>query len=114
MDASTRSTAAVRHIVMWNVAGETPEDRDKAKAQIKTAFESLRGLIPGMTCLEIGIDVSRIDYACDVVLFSEFESAEALKAYAVHPAHLRIRDALEGLRITRHQVDYPVNGERDR
>lgn len=111
MDASTRGTTAVRHIVMWNVAGETPEERDKTKARIKTAFESLRGQIPGMSFLEIGIDVSRIDYACDVVLFSEFESAEALKAYAVHPAHLRIRDALEGLRIARYQVDYPVTGE---
>ena len=111
MDASMKGTTAVRHIVMWTVAGDTPEQRDLAKAQIRTAFESLRGQIPGMTFLEIGIDMSRIDYACDVVLFSEFESAEALKAYAVHPAHLRIRDALEGLRIARHQVDYPVNGE---
>ena len=31
------------------------------------------------------------DYACDVVLYTEFESQEALEAYAIHPAHLRVK-----------------------
>ncbi|KVF47714.1 hypothetical protein WJ13_20610 [Burkholderia seminalis] len=59
-----------------------------------------------MLKLEIGLDFSRIDYACDVVLVSEFESRESLHAYATHPEHLRVRDELVGLRISRHQVDY--------
>jgi hypothetical protein len=44
-----------------------------------------------------------------VVLYSEFESQQALDAYAVHPAHLRVRNELEGLRIARHQVDYVLS-----
>jgi hypothetical protein len=47
-----------------------------------------------------------VDYACDVVLYSEFESQAALDAYAVHPEHLRVRQDIEGLRVARHQVDY--------
>jgi hypothetical protein len=35
-----------------------------------------------------------------------FESKEALAAYATHPAHVKIRDELEGVRIARYQVDY--------
>ena len=31
---------------------------------------------------------------------------EALRAYAEHPAHARVREELAGLRIARHQVDY--------
>jgi hypothetical protein len=43
-----------------------------------------------------------------VVLVTDFESQEALDAYAVHPEHLRVREALGELRIARFQVDYPT------
>lgn len=98
----------IRHIVMWRVAGETDAERSLAMARVRNGFEALRGAIPGMTHLEVGLDISRIDYACDMVLVTEFESAEALEAYAVHPAHLALRDILAGLRIARHQVDYVI------
>ncbi|WP_068081280.1 Dabb family protein [Novosphingobium rosa] len=98
----------IRHIVMWDVRGDTPEEKAGAAAHIKAGFEALTGRIPGLLTLEIGIGRSRIDYACDLVLQSEFESWQALEAYATHPEHLRLRDAVAGLRIARHQVDYAV------
>jgi hypothetical protein len=52
------------------------------------------------------VDRSGVDYACDVVLRSEFTSQQALDAYAKHPGHLRVRDELGDIRIARHQVDY--------
>lgn len=54
------------------------------------------------------MDVSAVDYACDVVLLSEFKDQAALTAYANHPEHLRVREALGDLRIGRYQVDYPI------
>lgn len=96
----------IKHIVMWNVRGTLPEEKAEAANRVKEAFEGLNGKIPGMSRLEIGIDVSRIDYACDVVLYSEFVDRNALEAYATHPEHLRVRDELAGVRISRHQVDY--------
>ena len=96
----------IKHIVMWNVRGATPNERRDAIRFLKTRFEGLRGRIPGLLRLEVGVDTSRIDYACDVVLYSEFESQHALDAYAMHPEHLRVRDELDGLRVARHQVDY--------
>jgi hypothetical protein len=96
----------IKHIVMWNVLGDDPVERQRNALQIKTAFESLKDRIPGLLRLEIGLDLSYVDYACDVVLYSEFETAEALADYATHPEHTRVRQALEGLRIARHQVDY--------
>jgi len=98
----------VKHIVMWNVQGATDEERAHNTQKLKAAFEGLRHAIPGMLKLEIGVDQSRVDYACDVVLYSEFDNAESLAAYATHPEHTRVRQALEGLRIARHQVDYTV------
>jgi quinol monooxygenase YgiN len=98
----------IKHIVMWNVRGQTPKEKQEAAETIKAKFEALVGEISGLLKLEIGIDVSAISYACDVVLYSEFEDAQALKIYGDHPAHLRVKDELEGLRIARHQVDYAI------
>ena len=98
----------IRHIVMWNVRGDTPAEKARGIAQLQRSFEGLRGRIPGLLHLEIGVDVSRIDYACDVVLYSKFESQAALDAYGTHPEHLRVKDEVAELRIARHQVDYVV------
>lgn len=98
----------IRHIVMWRVRGENVEQRRAARAHVKQAFESLRGRIPGMKSLEVGVDTSGADYACDLVLVSEFDSQAALDAYAAHPEHLRVRNQLDGLRTARHQVDYQI------
>jgi hypothetical protein len=98
----------IKHIVMWNVRGDTPAEKARGIDTLQRSFASLRGKIPGLIHLEIGVDVSRIDYACDVVLYSEFESQAALDAYATHPEHLRVKNELIDLRTARHQVDYVV------
>lgn len=99
----------IRHIVMWNLAGETTEKKQKNIRQVHECFMSLKGRIPGLLHIEVGIDSSFVDYACDVVLYSEFESQEALDAYASHPEHLRVKTELGSMRTARHQVDYEVD-----
>ena len=98
----------IKHIVMWNMAGDTKEDRRAAAEFLRSRFERLRGEVPGLLHLEVGLDHSRVDYACDVVLYTEFESQEALDAYATHPAHLRVKGELGQMRIARFQVDYAI------
>lgn len=99
----------IKHIVMWNLRGDTPEQKAQAAALVKSVFEGMRGKIPGMRHIEIGTDTSRVNYACDVVLYSEFDSQAALDAYATHPEHLQARERLADLRVARHQVDYVVH-----
>lgn len=96
----------IRHIVMWNVRGATPAEKAANVERLRRSFHSLRGRVPGLLHLEIGVDTSRVDYACDVVLYSEFESQAALDAYATHPEHLRVKQELGDMRIARYQVDY--------
>lgn len=98
----------IKHIVMWKVRGDDASTRARNLALLKAEFESLRGRIPGLLHLEIGIDHSGIDYACDAVLYSEFATRQALADYAAHPEHLRVKRNLGDLRIARHQVDYDV------
>lgn len=96
----------IRHIVMWNVRGATREEKAGNIEKLRRSFHSLRGRIPGLLRLEVGADTSGVDYACDVVLVSDFESQAALDAYAKHPEHLRVKEEVGDMRIARHQVDY--------
>jgi hypothetical protein len=98
----------IEHIVMSTLRGESPEEMAAARLKVKTGFESLKGRIDGLKHIEVGIDLGNVDYACDVVLVSEFENMSDLKSYATHPEHLRLRNELGDLRIGRHQVDYLV------
>jgi hypothetical protein len=100
----------IKHIVMWRVSGSSDQEKMESMNLLKQAFESLNGKVPGMRMLEIGIDTSGVDYACDVVLYSEFESLDALTVYANHPEHLRVKGLIGEIRIARHQVDYETTG----
>ncbi|ACB33108.1 Stress responsive alpha-beta barrel domain protein [Leptothrix cholodnii SP-6] len=96
----------IKHIVMWKVRGETADERLASAEFVKTRFEGLVGRIPGLLRMEIGLDFSRVDYACDMVLYSEFDSVASLEGYGAHPEHLRVRQELGDVRIARFQVDY--------
>ena len=99
-------TRKIKHVVMWKVTGTSPAERAAHAERVKGELESMRGRVPGLLTLEVGIDRSGVDYACDVVLYSEFASQAALDAYAEHPEHIRVKRALHNLRASRHQVDY--------
>jgi len=88
------------------VRGEDAAAQARNIALVKDEFESLRGQVPGLLALEVGVDVSRVDYACELVLIADFATRQALTEYATHPAHVRVRGRLGELRSARHQVDY--------
>jgi hypothetical protein len=98
----------IRHIVMWQLRGATPAEKQANIARLQASFHSLRGRVPGLLHLEIGADTSAAEYACDVVLYSEFASQSALEAYATHPEHLRVKKEIGDMRTHRYQVDYPA------
>lgn len=101
----------IRHIVMWRVGGDTQDEKLLARASVKRAFEGLRGRIPGLRHLEVGLDHGAVGHSCDVVLIADCNSQAALDSYAGHPEHLRVREELGTLRRSRHQVDYVVNAD---
>ncbi|MDH4051650.1 MAG: Dabb family protein [Rubrivivax sp.] len=102
----------IKHIVMWQLRGDDAASRARGLALLKTEFESLRGRFPGLLHLEVGVDESRIDDACDVVLYTEVATRQALADHAMHPEHLRVRQTLGDLRTARFQVDYEIQPEQ--
>lgn len=96
----------IRHIVMWRLNGATQAEKERQGAEIKAALESLNGRIPGLIRLEIGLDFSRGEDSSDVVLYSEFDSREALDAYHHHPEHQKVAPLVKAARTERRVVDY--------
>ncbi len=82
----------VKHIILWTLKEDFSEsEKNVIKQDIKAALEGLRGKIPGL--LDIHVTISRLESStADLMLDSTFESQDALKAYAVHPAHVEVAD----------------------
>lgn len=97
----------VKHIVLWRLKPEAHgrPAADNARA-IKQKLEALRGRIPGLLTIEVGLDFSRADNSCDLALYSEFESRAALDAYQAHPEHKAVMPFILEARSERHLVDY--------
>lgn len=91
----------VKHIVIYTL--KEGVDKEKAVELIRSVLEPLVGVIPGLTKMEI-----RKTYqgGMDYALYSEFESREALAAYAEHPAHLEAKSYFWEMLNTRVCADY--------
>lgn len=79
----------VKHIILWKLKEE--HNNLSVKEGIKRELEELSGKIPGL--LEIKVETEGLPSSnADVMLYSVFENEDALKGYAVHPAHVRVAD----------------------
>lgn len=82
----------VKHIILWKLKEELSEEQKAAvKAEIKEGLEGLAGKVPGL--LDIKVNINPLPSSnMDLMLDSTLESSDALKAYAVHPAHVAVAD----------------------
>ena len=92
----------VKHIVLYTL--KEGVDKDEAVKLIASVLEPLVGKIPGLTQMEIRRCFNGMDYA----LYSEFESADAVKHYREHPLHQEAKSHFFHLIHTRVAADYEV------
>jgi hypothetical protein len=97
----------VKHIVCFKLKDHA-EGASKAENArlLKTKIEGMRGRIPGMRELEVGLNFEPSDAAYDLVLFATFDSRAALDAYQQHPAHLAVVEVIRRVRDQRIVVDW--------
>ena len=92
----------VKHIVLYTLKEDVK--KEDAVKLIASCLEPLVGKIPGLLHMEIRQAFQGMDYA----LYSEFESKEALKNYAVHPLHLEAKEKFHHFLNSRVAADYEV------
>ena len=97
----------IKHIVFWRLK-ESAHGNDKATNAriIKEKIEGLRGRIPGLLKIEVGIDYAVTPNSSDLVLYSEFSSQQALEGYQKHPDHQAIVPFVAEAQCERRVVDY--------
>jgi hypothetical protein len=82
----------VKHIILWQLKDEFDElKKAEIKLGIKEGLESLLGKIEGLKEIKVYTEGLASSNA-DLMLYSVFESAEALKVYATHPEHVAVAD----------------------
>ncbi len=92
----------VKHIVVYMLKEDV--DKDAVVALIASKLEPLVGRIPGLRHMEVRRCYAGMDYA----LYSEFDTAEDLANYQVHPLHLEAKTHFHHLIQTRTLADYEV------
>ena len=92
----------VKHIVVYKLKEDV--NKEEAVRIIASVLEPLVGKIPGLQHMEIRQCFNGSDYA----LYSEFESREALAAYATNPLHLEAKTHFHHFIATRTAADYEV------
>ena len=90
----------VKHIVLYTLKEDV--EKEAAVKLIASVLEPLVGKIPGLLHLEVRQAFNGMDYA----LYSEFESREALAAYAGHPLHQEAKGHFFHMLDSRVVADY--------
>lgn len=85
----------VKHIILWRLREDLNEAQKQETARaIKQGLEGLKGVVPGLVDIHVQIDGRLETSNADIMLDSTLESFEALKGYAVHPAHVSVANGV--------------------
>ena len=97
----------VKHVILWKLKDEVA-DKASVKAGIKSGLEGLKGIVPGLVDIVVRTEGLASSNA-DLMLDSTFESEDALKGYAQHPAHIEVANTkVRPFTETRHCLDFEI------
>ncbi|MCD8318004.1 MAG: Dabb family protein [Paraprevotella sp.] len=96
----------VKHIVLFRLDPDMETGRKaEVMATFKKGIENLPAKIPFIRKIEVGLNVNA-DEEFDIALYSEFDTMDEVKAYAVHPEHVAVAALLKDCKKSRACVDY--------
>jgi Stress responsive A/B Barrel Domain len=100
----------IKHIVLWKLKRNGAGDPVKREAQrLKEALEGLRGKIPEIQALEVGLNFNPDETASDLSLYTEFADRAGLDRYQRHPEHRKVAALLREAAAERRVSDYEVD-----
>jgi len=99
----------IKHVLLFRLKEDVDGvDAQTNAAKAKELIEGMNGKIPGLLKVEVGVDFSKTDLSSDMVLYSEFESREALEVYATHPEHKAVLPFIKSIISEKRVIDYEV------
>lgn len=99
----------IKHIVMWKFK-ESAEGRTKQENMelVRDRLYALVPVIPQIKAMEIGMDFNHTPMSYDMVLYTEFETAEDLQIYADDSEHAKVKKIVASTTEGRGVIDYTV------
>jgi hypothetical protein len=96
----------VKHIVLFKLKESLSQDEKMTSIlAFKSAIEALPSCIPFIRKVFVGYNINASE-KWDICLESEFDTLEDVKAYSVHPEHVKAAGILKGVKADRACVDY--------
>lgn len=92
----------LKHIVMWKFK----EGERENMLLFRERLLALKGQIPEIRSMEVGVNVVPSERSYDAVLVAEFDSVEDMKSYSVNPLHVAVSDFCKSIRTSAASVDY--------
>jgi hypothetical protein len=100
----------IKHIVFWRLNDSAYGNVKQTNVRLlKEKLLAMKDKVDGLLKIEVGFDFSNEKDSCDVVLYSEFSSKEALHEYQIHPDHEAIKKWISEIRYERRVVDYEIS-----
>lgn len=94
----------IKHIVMWKFK----ESEHENMLLFRDRLLALKGKIPQIRSMEVGININPSDRSYDAVLVSEFDSMDDLRAYSTNPLHVEVSDFCKTIRTASVSCDYEI------
>ena len=98
----------VRHVVVWQLAGESVSEKETRFEALRPDLEALVGVSPGLLSLSVSFSTGPNPKNWDMCLISDHDSWEALEVYATHPAHLDVGARVAENTLARAGADFEV------
>ena len=92
----------LKHIVMWKFK----ENEHGNMLIFRDRLLSLKGKIPQIRSMEVGININPSERSYDAVLIAEFDSLDDLNAYSTNPLHVEVSEFCKTIRTASASVDY--------
>jgi len=100
----------IKHLVWWTLKEEALGATAKENcAKMVAMLRGMEGRIPSLKSIEVSTEfLETTTETVQVILQSTHDDAEGLKAYAVHPEHLKCVEFIKQIVATRKVMDYVV------
>jgi len=97
----------INHVVLFKMkAFDTEQEKQKTLYEFKSKLLALKSVIDELKYIEVGTHHLLNSPSFDLCLISHFDSIDDLKAYQVHPEHVKVGEFVKANTIDRAAVDF--------
>jgi Stress responsive A/B Barrel Domain len=102
------------HVVLINFRHGIPVD---TRWECVRRLRELTTLVPGLTNLRAGLNVTTMERAWDMSMTAEFAALDEMTAYSTHPAHVDVQHFIDSYAADVIRIDFdpdsppPVRGK---